>query len=248
VSALRLAVGLAIWVAAPLGTAEQLAGLSAADVVARYVEARGGAERWRAVERLEISGTFAAFSKRSEFTLLRARGDRFRLDFELLDAPAVRARDEQGPWMLHVLLQPEAGRVTEDPYKRQLERESLFPLVLFEHEDRGIEIELVGPGSVDGVETVDLLVRLADGQEELWHLDGETFLEVAVDSEVVDHTQSAEPIAQRLFYDDFREVEGLVLPFQLEWEFGARLESMTVDSVAVNPAIDDDRFRPPAGE
>ena len=46
--------------------------------------------------------------------------------------------------------------------------------------------------------------------------------------------------------DDFREVEGLTLPHQVELEFGARLESMTVVHVDVAPVLDDSSFSPPA--
>ena len=50
---------------------------------------------------------------------------------------------------------------------------------------------------------------------------------------------------RRTFFDDFREVEGLVLPFQVDHEFGARLEAMTVERVRVNPELDDAEFAGP---
>lgn len=231
-----LAVGVPTSAAADL-TGEQL--------IERYLEARGGAEQWRQLETLKITGTYAAISKRSDFTLVRQRGDLFRLDFTMADAPATRARDAQGPWMQNAWLQPEPGRVEEDPYKRQLERESLFPLLLLDYQDKGITVEALGPGDVDGIPTVNLKIILADGEEETWYFDAETYLEVAVDSQIYDHTQFTEPIRQRVFFDDFRTVNGLQFPFQIEMEFGARLESMTVGEVMVNPEIDAAHLSPP---
>ena len=70
-------------------------------------------------------------------------------------------------------------------------------------------------------------------------------LEVAADSQIYDYTQLADPMQQRIFYDDFREVEGLRIPFQIEWEFWARLETMTIEKIALNPEIDKTRFSPP---
>lgn len=217
-------------------------------VVERYLEARGGAERWRQLQALQITGTYAAISKRSDFTLLRKRGDLFRLDFTMADAPATRARDVEGPWMQNVWLQPEPGRVTEDPYRRQLERESRFPLLLLDYREKGLSVESRGPGEVDGIPTVNLEVTLPDGEKEIWYLGAETYLEVAIDSRIYDHTQFTEPIRQRVFFDDFRDVQGLKFPFQVDMEFGARLESMTVDAVEIDPDIDDSRFRPPLPE
>lgn len=219
---------------------------SVATVVERYAQARGGVDRWRQVETLELMGSYAAFSQRSPFVLVRKRGDLYRLDFELLGSPAIRARDEQGPWMLHGLLQPEAGRVTDEPYDSQLRRESVFEPLLFDYASKGIGVELVGLGEVDGIETIDLALTLPGGGQELWHLDTETYCEVAIDSEVVDLTQFEEPVSQRIFFDDFRPVDGLVIPHSIEMEFGARLESMTIEEVIVNPELESSRFQMPS--
>ena len=242
----RLAQLLAVVACCGTGRVASAEEPSAAEIVARHIEARGGAERWRGVDAIEMTGTYSAFSKRSEFRLIRKRGDLFRLDFELLDAPSVRARDAEGSWMLHGLLKPEAGYVGDHPYKAQLEREALFPPVLLDYEAKGIGVESLGPGDVDGVATLDLKLTFPDGSTETWHLDALSFLEVAVDSVVMDHTQAGEPMSQRAFFDDFREVEGLTLPHQVEFEFGARLESMTIARIDVDPVLDDASFSPPA--
>lgn len=221
------------------------AGLSVAEVVSRHVEARGGVERWRALATLRLRGTYAAFSQRSDFDLIRARGNLYRLDFTLLEAPATRARDEEGPWALHKLLQPQPERISEGPYVAQMERESLFGLLLLDHADKGIEVQLAGEGEVDGIPTVNLELTLPDGQQETWMLDAESFLEVAIDSTVVDHTQSGEPVSQRTFFDDYRDIDGLVIPHQVDLEFGHRLESMTVKQVEVDAEIAKGSFSPP---
>jgi hypothetical protein len=219
--------------------------LDASEVVARHVEARGGAERWRALTTLELTGIYAAFSFREPFRLIRKRGDRYRLDYVVLGKPATRARDDEGPWGQHPLLQPEAAHITEDPYKSQLERESLFGPLLLDYQSRGITVTLIGEGEVEGQATVDLRLAFPGGAEEIWHLDPESWLEVAVDTQIWDYTQGTEPIRRRTFFDDFREVEGLVLPFRVEHQFGARLEAMMVEKVGVDPQLDAAAFAAP---
>ncbi len=215
-------------------------------VIERYLEARGGAARWRALQALELAGTYAAFSYHKPFRLIRKRGDLYRLEFELLGAPAVRARDREGPWWQHRLIQPEPGRLTDGPYRDQMERESLFEPPLLDHDKKGIVVELIGPGEIDGRPTIDLRLSFPGERQEIWHLDAETALEVAVDSQVWDYTQGPDPMRQRTFFDDFREVEGLVLPHQIDLEFGARLEAMTVERVALDPPLEDAAFALPA--
>ena len=100
--------------------------------------------------------------------------------------------------------------------------------------------------AVGSLFTLDLGVTLPSGLDEVWHLDPRTFLEVAVESQVFDFTQSAELMLQREFFSDFREVGGIVLPHRIDLEFGARLESMTVREVVIDPQIDDARLEGPA--
>ena len=215
------------------------------EIVSRYVTARGGAERWAEIETLRMRGSYSSFSFRHDFSLIRRRGDLYRLDFTLLDAPAVRARDSDGVWALHKLLNPQPAHITEGPYPPQMERESLFEPLLFDHAAKGVEVESAGLGDVDGIATVNLEVTLPDGRQETWMLDAETYLEVAVDSEIFDFTQSGEALTQRMFFDDFREVDGIVLPHQIDIEANHRLESMTVREVEVNLEIAIESFKPP---
>jgi hypothetical protein len=223
-----------------LGAAE----LTVDEVLSRHAEARGGVERWKAVRALRLEGEYDAFSLRSHFTLLRQRPHYYRLDFEMLEEPAIRARGPEATWGLHKLLTPEPARV-DGPYQPQMERESLFGPLLLEAEAHGLVVELLGPGEIDGVETVGLDVTFPGGGRETWHLGAATFLEVAVDSRIYDFTQAGEPVALRTFYEDFREVEGLVIPHQLYLEFNHRLEAMAVESVEVNPEIDPAVFAAP---
>ena len=220
-------------------------GLTAEQVIEKHIAARGGAERWSEVSSLRFTGVYSAFSEESPFELVRLRGDRYRLDFEMLGGPAIRARDAQTAWWRHALLQPEPVPVGEHPYRAQLERESVFGPLLLGWAERGLEVTLSGQSEVNGIATIDLDVTLPDGGKETWHLDAQTFLEVAVDSSIYDFTQFEGPTAQRAFYSDFREVDGLVLPFRIDTEFGARLEEMRVDSVEVGIAVDPARVAAP---
>ena len=56
---------------------------------------------------------------------------------------------------------------------------------------------------------------------------------------------SGEPVSQRTFFDDYRDIDGLVIPHQVDLEFGHRLESMTVKQVEVDAEIAKGSFSPP---
>jgi outer membrane protein assembly factor BamB len=225
---------------------------SAEAVVARYVAARGGLERWREVDALELRGIYATFSHRNPFTLVRQRGDRsgdlYRFDFNVLGEEVTMARDADGPW-LHITMlgAPEPSRLPGEieVYRPQLHREATFGPALLGYREKGIGVKLLGPGEVDGRPTLDLEVTFPDGWQETWMLDAETHLEVAIDATIYDYTQMTDPLTRRTFFSDFREVEGLVIPHRVAHEFGARLEEMEVEEVIVNPEIPAGTFEMP---
>lgn len=248
---------------------EHALSLDVGEILARHAAARGGAEAWDDVRTLRLEGTYSAFSELSDFTLVRSRGpaggsDLYRLEFENFGRPAVRACDEAGPWMQHMFLGPPVHRPRESAdfagYEPQMLREAHFGPFLLGARARGVEVETIGAGEVNGTPTLDLRVILSseegpaavDGEpaEEIWHLDPATFLEVAVDSQVIDLTQGPGPFRQRAFLSDFRAVEipgggRVVLPFQVDLEFNARFESMDVERAEANPVLPEDAFSPP---
>jgi outer membrane protein assembly factor BamB len=242
--------------AAPAAAADDLA---LEEILRRYAEARGGATRWKQVKGLELRGTYRAFSERSDFVLLRQRAtpaDLFRLQYSVAGTPAIRAWDEAGAWLQHHFLSQTPLRVKGDKdmatYDPQMRREAIFAPPLLDPAAHGLSVEKAGRGEVNGAPTVALKVTFParEGQPaavETWHLDPRTFLEVAVDSQVLDYTQGAQPFAQRAYYADFRAVDGLMLPFRLELEFNARVEVMEVATAKVDPPLDASRFAmPPA--
>ncbi len=228
----------------------------AGEVVAAYAAARGGFERWTKLKALRLTGSYSAFSQEAPFEQLHLStpdGHLFRLEFESLGGRVTWAKDEEGLWWIFPLLGvTEPQRLDAEPgsaYGPQLlRRAELKPLLLQARGgESGLQVKLLGAGIVGDTPTVDLELTLAEGRKEIWHLDPETWLEVAVDSTIHDFSQMGEPMDERIFYGDFRDVGGLKIPHRIAYEFGARLEEVQVEAVEVDPTLGRERFRmPPA--
>lgn len=225
---------------------------TAAAVLARYAEARGGLEAWRVATTLEIRGDYATFSQWAPFELLRRRGeagDLYRFEHGMLGETVIKARGPEGLWwQFPILGATEPQRVGIEVYPPLLSRESLFEPPLLDTEAKGLKIASVGPGDLDGQPAIVLEVVFPDERRETWYLDAETSLELAVDATVHDFTQGQAPMTRRTFFDDFRAVGGLVLPHLVSVEFGARLEEMKVEEVVVGTELPPERFALPASE
>ncbi|HEX6900516.1 MAG TPA: PQQ-binding-like beta-propeller repeat protein [Thermoanaerobaculia bacterium] len=218
---------------------------SADDIVARHVAAHGGAARWKAVRSLEVSGTYTSFSEAHPFNLKRQRPGRYRFETRTMRAPVTVAHDGTSAWWIFPPYGVDQAAKPPEPDAVLIAREAEIEPVFVAWKEKGHKVELAGPGDVNGQKTVTLKITLANGWEETWHLDPRTWLEVAVDSMVMDYTQSRSKITQRAYFSDFKTVDGLVIPHRIEKEYGARASLMVIETLKVDRPLDDAAFKMP---
>lgn len=212
------------------------------DVISKHVDARGGRAAWDAVETLKVSGNFTSFSLVSPFTLHRKRDDRFHMDAIWNDKPVITGYDGELAWWEHGWYQEGALPVTgQDLYV--VLGDVHFATPLFDYKERGYSAELLGPNELEGIPAIGIKLTRPDEQEETWYLDPKSFLEIGRTSPGSDF---GNPMVQRTFYDEFKKVEGLVIPHVVEAQWYTRDRVMHVDSVEINVKIDDALFRMPS--
>jgi hypothetical protein len=116
--------------------------------------------------------------------------------------------------------------------------------LLFDYRRRGHRVELLGRGTVEGRDAYELEVTLPGGAVRQVWLDAETALELEVDATRV---VAGRERRVQTFYRDWRTFGGLRVPSRQETrtEGSPELHALTVDSVRVNPSLDDARFARP---
>lgn len=215
------------------------------EIVAKHIEAKGGRDAWSALESLELTGEFTAFSKTSPFTQRKTSDRRFFMDHIWGDQPVVIGFDGETAWWNNGFF-GEGARFIDGPDRAVLERELDFATPLFDLESAGHTATLLGRQEVDGIPVIAIELQRSDESKETWYLDPETYLEVARDSPASDFGR---PMTQRTFFDDFREVEGVMIPHYTETQWYTRHRVVAVDAVRANVAWEDDAFSmpPPLG-
>lgn len=216
------------------------------EVLGRYAAARGGADRWTALQAMELAGTFTYFSEEAPFTLLRKKPGLYRFESKMLGKRTVVAHDGARGWRIYPLYGIEAPATIEEPDMALLLREAELEPPLLNPRAKGHQVEVLGRGEVDGQETLALKVTLKSGRVETWHLDPKTYLEVAIDARTFDFSQRGDEMAERSFFSDFRTVEGLVIPHRVEKEYGARHTVLAVERVKLDPPLAEGAFSAPA--
>jgi hypothetical protein len=226
---------------APFATAQTVD-----DVVRRYVEARGGAAKLRAVESLRFTGTMELPEVSAAFVLELKRPSRMRTEFVVQGQTGVRGFDGQHAWERLPLPGEEPRPMApEDAAEARAQADvDLSPLV--DSAAKGFAVELVGKDRLPGGETWKLVVRGREGPPRTLHLDVRSHLVVqAIDTRTVD----GKPVEMVTEVSDYRPLAGLVFPYRIE--VGPRgkpeRQRLVIQKVEINPPLDASRFAMPGG-
>jgi len=239
---------LAIHVAIAANVPDTPATLTAAQIVDKNVAARGGLQAWKAVQTLSLSGKLEAGGTQNTelpFALEMKRPRKSRLELKFNGQTAVQVYDGANGWKLRPFL----NRHQVEPYTpEELKAASMQadldgPLV--DYNAKGTKLELTGIQPVEGRQAYNLKLTLKNGQVQHVWVDAQTFLDVKVDGTPRRLDGKYHPVATYL--RDFRPVKGLMVPYVLETtvEGVQRTEKIRIESVVVNPKLEDSHFTKP---
>jgi len=222
--------------------------LTAAQIVAKNVEARGGLEAWRAVSTLTISGQLEAGGKKNSdlpFEMKMKRPHKSRLEVRFQDQTAVQVYDGTQGWKVRPFL----GRDEVEPFtpveaKAAAGWEELDGL-LVDYDRKGTRVELQGPESVEGHNAYKLKLTLKNGEERHVWVDAASFLELKVDGEPRKMDGKLRNVA--VYYRDYKNENGLKVPHVFETVVeGVKLpHKMQIQRVTVNQPMEDMIFAKP---
>jgi outer membrane lipoprotein-sorting protein len=250
-----------------LGSNPSVANLTADQVIAKNVAARGGLQAWRAVQTLSMSGkmdaggnerpTLAATGVRTgggklptrpkeeaqlpfRMELKRARKTRLELDFR--GQTAIQVYDGTNGWKLRPFL----NRHEVEPYTAEeikataLQADLDGPLV--DYVAKGTKAELEGTEKVESRDTYRLKLTFKNGQTQHIWVDGQTFLETKIEG--TPRRLDGKYHSVEVYYRDFRGVSGLMVPYVLETKVQGvpQTEKIRIEKVSVNPKVEDSRF------
>jgi hypothetical protein len=217
---------------------------TAEDLVARHLEALGGAEQLEAIETLSMSGRAKARPGQEALVTREVRPPgRIRTEFSHQGVTAVFACDGTDCWYVD----PMAGVFDAEPMlpeeaKRAIDSADVLGIIDFQA--KGHSAELLGTETIDGRETFKLRVTSAREAEYVTYLDAESALLVR---EVTTRTIRGRTVELVTDFADFRPVDGIVFPHSIRSHAQGRDEvlEVVVEKIEINAPIDDARFEMP---
>ncbi|MBV9007669.1 MAG: hypothetical protein JO354_00670 [Verrucomicrobia bacterium] len=222
--------------------------LSVDELVAKNIEAKGGAAALNALQSLKLTGKLIVnFGTSIEltYTEIKKRPDQIRTEASLQGMTAIEAFDGKEGWRI----QPFQGR--KDPEKmsaddtKSLVEDAKIDGPLVDWKEKGSTVEYLGTEDVDGTEAHKLKVTRKNGDVTFVYLDPDAFLEIRTVSQRIEHGAQIEVVTD---IGDYEKVGGAFIPFSRE--SGSRgsseKEKVVIEKGEPNAAIDDAIFHFPS--
>jgi len=214
-------------------------------IIAKHLAAHGDLKKWEMVEAMKITGKFTAFSEEKDFVSIKTKKGCYYSDLYLGKHKVKEAFDGEKGWTIDPWMDlPYARKLTNAEVNAFFQKADFFT-PFYKYKEKGHKVEYKGKENVDGTEVHVLELTRKNGKIEKWLLDTKTYLEYKCESEWVDFTMAS---ACETFFDDFREVDGLIIPFYTERTFRQRNRMLIIENVELNPKIDKSRFEMPKRE
>lgn len=221
------------------------AAISADELIARNIEARGGASRLEALKSVRYSGIYKSGSGiEFGFKQIIKRG-MVRNEFDVQGLVIVQAYDGKEGWAinpLHGRKDPE--RMPADDIKDLADQADLDgPLV--DYRAKGNKVEYLGTEDVDGSDAHKLRVTQANGDKTIVFLDPDYFLTIR---EITQRQVRGREVESEVDYGAYEKVEGVYVPFEIASGPRGATEKGTllIGKAEPNVAVDDALFRFPA--
>ena len=233
-------------IASTLALAPWAAAQELDEVIARHVEARGGATAIRAVEAIRMSGTLWMGSEiAAQVKLLWKRPNKLRLEVVVEGMTVVQAFDGETGWAINPLAGQTDPRPVPADEARLLEAQADFvegPFV--DSRSRGYAIEYVGREEVGGTPAHKLKVTDKRGEVSYVFLDGETFLEIRSEGK---RMMQEEEVEYETAHRDYRDVGGLMFAFSVENRTKGQPvgQTVTLETIELNVDVSDSEFDMP---
>ena len=180
------------------------------------------------------------------FRLEMKRPHKSRYELEFAGTTAVQVYDGQQGWKLRPYLnRDDVEPFSAEELKGEADRDFEGPLL--DYQAKGTKVELQGVEAVNGHPAYKLKLTLRSGTEQHVWIDAQSFLDVKVDG--VPHRVDGKMRNVWVYQRDFRSVGAVRVPYLYETvvDGGKEPHRMIVDSVTVNPPLDDARFGKPQG-
>lgn len=215
------------------------------EIVAKNLQAKGGAEKWKSVNSVKMTGRITLQGTELPLTVYAKRPNLNRQEIMLQDKRVVQAFDGTSAWVINPMMGGEEARELPKPAAETMRHSADFDGALIDYKQKGHTVELVGREKMDGKEVYHLKVTMKGGDvQQHYYIDAASGIELKTSTDVDLGTGQKQPLVTEM--SDYKQVDGIMIPHTVKQLLdGKPVVQMTIEKVEFNAPIDDGLFRMP---
>jgi len=186
--------------------------ITADELVQKNLDARGGADKLRAITALHQSGKFRlGGGLEAKIDTYQLEPGKVRFEFNLQGLTQVNAWDGMQGWQIAPFQgRKDPQKTTYDDNKNLIDNAEIGGPLL-DYQKKGNKVEYLGTEDIDGTNAYKLRVTFKNGDSRVIYLDPDQYLEIRV----VDHTiVRGQEQVQTTDLGEYEKVDGVYFPFE----------------------------------
>jgi len=222
--------------AAPLPTVD--------DIIAKNLQAKGGAAKWQSVKSVKMTGKMTAQGTEMPLTVYAMRPNFNRQEITMPAGKAIQAFDGTTAWVVNPMLGIETPQAVPGPAAELAKNSADFDGALINYKAKGNDIELVGKEQLEGKDVYHLKVTTKGGPVQHYLLDADSGIELRMSAEVELGSGQKQTLTTAM--SNYKQVDGIMIPHTVTQTAGGRTRlQWTITTVEFNAVPDDSIFRLP---
>ena len=215
------------------------------EIIAKNVQARGGAEKLKGVQTIKSTATMSMGpGMEAPGVLIQKRPTFARLEFTVQGLTAVQAYDGKNAWQIMPFMGKKDPELMSADEAKETEEMADLDGPLVDYKSKGHQVELQGKEKIEGTDAYKLKVTLKNGDVQTIYIDSDSFLEI---KEVTKRTIRGTEQEIESAIGDYKAVNGIMFPFAVESSVKGsdQKQKLTITNVELNVPADDAMFKMP---
>lgn len=218
-------------------------GQTAKDVLAKMIEAQGGAKALAAVKdtTLNASVELVTMGMNGTLTMYQKEPNMMRMDIEIMGMVITQAYDGTVAWMVN----PQTGATEQmpDAAAQAMKRQALGNDALLNPDKYGIQYEYKGKEKIDTKEYLLLEQTTADGHKTTMYLDPASHLIYRTKGMEINAQTNTEVQTESVFGDYRKEGDIMIAHSMTTFQDGQEFMKVSINKVTFNSNLEDSFFK-----
>jgi len=215
------------------------------EIIAKNVQARGGAEKLKGVQSIKSTATLSMGpGMEAPGVLIQKRPALARLEFTIQGLTAIQAYDGKNAWQIMPFMGKKDAELMSADEAKETEEMADVDGPLVDYKSKGHQVELLGKEKVEGTDAYKLKLTMKNGDVQTIYIEADSFLEI---KEETKRTVRGSEQEVESAIGDYKEVNGILFPFAVESNVkgSAEKQKITITKVELNVPTDDSLFKMP---